>query len=168
MGGGGTASILYGDSQLPSLKLSSCVVRELSGKPFIELHEFHKDNTKSVSDISSDNVDLLIRNPKDSKRELQYLSLSSLSAALSSSSTVDSETNLQLSSIQHNDDNGSLELLDFDKGDCVPWESLSSKHYADLVIRRRLSDGNPATKVDYIDFKDLMDNYIWKEYIGDC
>lgn len=79
---------------------------------------------------------------------------------------TDAETT-DLSSINRVTGGNALQLLDFDKGDCVPWESLSSKHYADLVIRRRLSDGNPATKVDYIDFKDLMDNYIWKEYIGD-
>lgn len=71
---------LVGDSQLSALELSSCVVRELSGKPFIELHEFHEDNTKTVSEVSADGVDVLIRNPKgpNDGRELQYVSLSSL------------------------------------------------------------------------------------------
>lgn len=80
LGGGGTASILSGDSQLPALKLSSCVVRKRSEKPFIELHEFHEDNTKTVSEVSADGVDVLIRNPNGTNngRELQYVSLSSL------------------------------------------------------------------------------------------
>lgn len=60
--------------------MSSCVVRELSGKPFIELHEFHEDNTKQTSEVSADGVDVLIRNPNGpgGGRELQYVSLSSL------------------------------------------------------------------------------------------
>lgn len=71
---------MSGDSQLPALKLSSCVVRKRSGKPFIELHEFHEDNTKTVSEVSADGVDVLIRNPNGTNngRELQYVSLSSL------------------------------------------------------------------------------------------
>lgn len=135
--------------------MSSCVVRELSGKPFIELHEFHEDNTKSVSDISSDNVDLLIRNPKDSKRELQYLSLSSLSSALSNSSTVDSETNLQLSSIQHNEDNGSLELFDFDDPDAEDFGQFSDSGNYDLVLRKYSSGRELPAEVDYLQLSTL-------------
>ena len=71
---------LVGDSQLSATELSSVVVRELSGKPFIELHEFHEDNTRLVSEVSSDGADVLIRNPRgpNGGRELQYVSLSSL------------------------------------------------------------------------------------------
>lgn len=76
---------LVGDSQLSALELSSCVVRELSGKPFIELYGFHEDNTKEFRDVSADGVDFIVRNPAalSGGRELQYVSLSSLSAALS-------------------------------------------------------------------------------------
>lgn len=141
---------MTGDSQLPDLKLSSVVVSSDNGRSFIELHEFHKKNTKLVSDISSDNVDLLIRNPKDSKRELQYLSLSSLSAALSSSSSVDSETNLQLSSIQHNEDNGSLELFDFDDSSTRDFGELSGSGNYDLVLRKYSSGRELPAEVDYL------------------
>ena len=76
---------LVGDSQLSATELSSVVVRELSGKPFIELHEFHEDNTKEFRDVSADGIDFIVRNPAgpDGGRELQYVSLSSLSAVLS-------------------------------------------------------------------------------------
>ena len=129
-----------GDSQLPDLNLSSVVVRKDDGQNFIELHEFHEDNAKSVSDISGDGVDLLIRNPKGGGRELQYLSLSSLSAALSGSSTVDSETDLQLSSIQRNQDNGSLELFDFDDSDTEDFGQLSDSGNYDVVLRKYSGD----------------------------
>ena len=61
------------------------MVRELSGKPFIELHEFGADNTKEFRDVSADGIDFIVRNPAgpNGGRELQYLSLSSLSATLS-------------------------------------------------------------------------------------
>lgn len=99
---------LVGDSQLSALELSSCVVRELSGKPFIELHEFHKDNTKTLSEVSADGVDVLIRNPNgpNNGRELQYVSLSSLMLSGGGGGgaeiSVDSEIPaLQHSSLQH-------------------------------------------------------------------
>lgn len=146
----GGGSNLTGDSQLTGLDLSSVAVSAYNGRKFIELHEFHKDNAKSVSDISGDGVDLLIRNPKDNARELQYLSLSSLSAALSSSSTVDSETNLQLSSIQRNGDNGSLELFDFDDPDTEDFGRLSGSGNYDLVLRKYSSGRELPAKVDYL------------------
>ena len=101
-----TAPISPGDSQLSALGLSSCVVRELSGKPFIELHEFHEDNTKTLSEVSADGVDVLIRNPNgpNNGRELQYVSLSSLmlSGGGGAEISVDSEIPaLQHSSLQH-------------------------------------------------------------------
>ena len=110
-----------------------------------------------MSDISSDNVDLLIRNPKDNSRELQYLSLSSLSAALSSSSTVevDSETDLQLSSIQHNEDNGSLELFDFDDSSTRDFGQLSGSGNYDLVLRKYSSGRELPAEVDYLQLSTL-------------
>ena len=135
---------------MADIDLSSVAVSAYNGKSFIQLYEFHKNNTKRVSDISSDNVDLLIRNPKDNSRELQYLSLSSLSSALSSSSTVDSETNLQLSSIQHNEDNGSLELFDFDDSSTRDFGELSGSGNYDIVLRKYSSGRELPAEVDYL------------------
>ena len=98
---------------------------------------------------------MLIRNPKDNARELQYLSLSSLSAALSSSSTVDSETNLQLSSIQHNEDNGSLELFDFDDSSTQDFGQLSGSGNYDLVLRKYSSGRELPAEVDYLQLSTL-------------
>lgn len=132
--------------------MSSCVVRELSGKPFIELHEFHEDNTKEFGDVSADGIDFIVRNPAGpgGGRELQYVSLSSLSAALSSSSTADSETDLQLSSIQHNGDNGSLELFDFDDSSTRDFGRLSGSGDYDIVLRKYSSGRELPAEVDYL------------------
>ena len=148
---------MSGDSQLSALELSSCIVRELSGKPFIELHEFHEDNTKEFSDVSADGVDFIVRNPAGpgGGRELQYVSLSSLSTALSSSSTVDSETDLQLSSIQHNEDNGSLELFDFDDSSTRDFGDISGSGNYDLVLRKYSSGRELPAEVDYLQLSTL-------------
>ena len=68
---------ITGDSQISALELSSSIVREVSSYTFIQLHEFNKNNSKPYGNISSDNVDILVRNSSSGK-ELQYVSLSSV------------------------------------------------------------------------------------------
>lgn len=137
---------LVGDSQLSALELSSCVVRELSGKPFIELHEFHEDNTKTVSEVSADGVDVLIRNPKgpNDGRELQYVSLSSLMLSGTyippDADVEDAET----SSLQTRElDNGTLveEMFNFHLSNTVDITIDNLSAY-DIVVRNP-NDGSP-------------------------
>ena len=137
---------LVGDSQLSAAELSSVVVRELSGKPFIELHEFHEDNTKTIDEISADGVDVLIRNPKgpNDGRELQYVSLSSL---LLSGTYIPPDADVEdaeTSSLQTRElDNGSTveEMFNFHLSDTVDVH-ISDLTGVDIVIRNP-NDGQP-------------------------
>lgn len=128
---------IVGDSQLSATELSSVVVRELSGKPFIELHEFHEDNTRLVSDVSADGVDVLIRNPNgpNNGRELQYVSLSSL---LLSGTYIPPDADVE------DAETSSLQTRELESGATV--EELFGFHLSDTVDVR-ISD---LTSVDVV------------------
>lgn len=138
---------LVGDSQLSAAKLSSVVVRELSGKPFIELHEFHEDNTKEFSEISGDGVDVLVRNPEGPRdgSELQYVSLSSLLLSGDTYVPPDADAeDAQTSSLQTRElENGAKveEMFNFHLSDTVDVR-ISDLVSVDVVIRNP-NDGRP-------------------------
>lgn len=89
--------------------------------------------------------------------------MSSVIAAAGGAET-DAETTV-LSSINRVTGGNAIQLLDFDKNSTTTWQQISA-YGNSLVFREHLSaDG--TMKIDYLSLKDLMDNYIWKEYIGD-